>query len=343
MAYSRIVYPGDGVTTQFAVNFPLGYLSKTDVTLRVGSEVDGLGDPVYRTLTWINDGLVDIVGTGPVPAIGQDVVLQRTTSKTTVQHDFSDGAAMIAQNFDENQLQALMVAQEALDGRFGTLQANLDLGGFKAINSADPANPQDLATKAYVDQVAVLPSGNVPPPTLGNVGMFLKATATGVWAWTMIQVTDVVGAAKASLAQVLAATVDTYLVTPLTLGALWKYSGTAVASAATLALPANADRARMYRLTNSISVTALWAGATGETAVFRIINGVTFIHGANLSLKAAGANIATVAGDIIEFTCLGGSTWEHTGGQKADGTSWVAPVIDNELANRFEYFYMGGY
>ena len=340
MAYSRIVKVGDGSTVQFTLDFTLGYLSQSDVTCRVGTEVDGLGQPVYRTITWITAGLVSI--SGAAPGNGVPVVFERTVSKSQPKHDFSDGAAMIAQNFDENQLQAMMLVHEVLDGRLGTLQGDLDLGGFRAINAADPVNPQDLATRAYVDQLAVLPAGNVPPPTLGNVGMFLKATATGVWSWASITISDVIGAVKASIAQTRAGTDDNSLVTPLKLASIWKRSATNVSANTTVAKPADADLGRVYNLINSITITELWSGVAGEVAVFQIVNGVVFTHNATkLKLKGAGANITTVAGDVIEFTCLGGINWEQTGGLKADGTSWVAPVINNATADRFEYLYMG--
>ena len=339
MAYSRYTLIGDGVTTQVAINFPLGFLDRSNVTIRVGSEVDGLMQPVYRTLTWINDGLVNIEG--GAPGVGVPYVVQRTVPKTALVHDYSNGAPIIEQNLDDSNKQNIMIAHEALDGRFGALQQDLDLNGFKGINAANPANPQDLATKAYVDSITVLPNGNVPPPTLGNVGMFLKATGTGIWAWATITLADVLGAAVATYAQLRAATSDAVLVSPVKLGSLWRKSAVNVVSATNIARPADADLGRIYNLTASNTVSGLWSGTAGEVAYFQIVNGVAFIHSAALKLKAAGGNITTVAGDTIEFTCMGGTNWEQTGGMKQDGTSWVAPVIDNDIANKFEYLYTG--
>ncbi len=339
MAYSRYTLIGDGVTTQVIINFPLGFINRSDVTIRVGTEVDGLLQPVYRTLTWINDGLVNIEG--GAPGVGVPYTVQRTIDKTALIHDYANGAAIIEKNLDDSNKQNLMAVHEALDGRFGALQQDLDFNGFRGINAANPVNPQDVATRAYVDLVAVLPSGNVPPPTLGNVGMFLKATGAGVWAWAQITISDVLGAAKATIAQLRAGTDDNTLVTPLKLASIWKKSATNIVSAATLTKPADADLGRVYNLTNNVTVTALWSGTAGEVAVFQIVTGVTFTHSAGLKLKAAGGNLTTVAGDVIEFTCMGGTNWEQTGGLKNDGTSWVAPVIDNAIANKFEYLYMG--
>lgn len=53
------------------------------------------------------------------------------------------------------------------------MAANLDFGTFKGINAADPDNPQDVATKQYVDDNAggvtdVQAAGYWSPLTNGN-------------------------------------------------------------------------------------------------------------------------------------------------------------------------------
>jgi hypothetical protein len=188
MAYSRIVYPGDGVTVQFAVNFQLGFLSRDDVTARVGSEVDGLGQPAYRTLTWINDGLVQI--SGAAPAIGVNLVLERTVDKDALIHDYSDGAPIIEANLDDSNKQNLMAVHEVLDGRFGVLQQNLDLGGFRIVNLGAPSDTNDAANKAYVDLQLSIGNGNVPVPGAGAIGKFLKALTATTWDWVSLTLAD---------------------------------------------------------------------------------------------------------------------------------------------------------
>lgn len=151
MAYSVNTYTGDGTTTQFAVNFTLGYLSQLHVFCAVEGEVDGQGDPIYRTLTWITDSLVDI---GTAPALGLGIKVRRITPKNVLMHDFQDGAVMNESNFDESHLQNLMIAHELLDG-FGqddaSRQENLDMLTYKVINLGDPTQPQDAVTKEYTD------------------------------------------------------------------------------------------------------------------------------------------------------------------------------------------------
>jgi microcystin-dependent protein len=57
------------------------------------------------------------------------------------------------------------------DGQ-GGMRANLDFGAFKGINAADPTNPQDLVTKAYVDaggrDVGEYADFPLPPPATGK-------------------------------------------------------------------------------------------------------------------------------------------------------------------------------
>lgn len=180
MAYSRIQIPGNGTNGPFTVSFALGYLSQSEVTARVNAEVDGLGAPLYRTITWLDVELVNISGVAPT---GSDIItFDRTTSKTTLKHDFNDGAPITETNLDESHKQAIMVAHEALDGRFGALQTDLDAGNHHIINVLDPVGAQDAATKAYVD-LQVISSGNVIAPTAPEVGKVLTATGVGTWAW----------------------------------------------------------------------------------------------------------------------------------------------------------------
>lgn len=134
MAHSIITYEGDGVTTQYALNFTLGFLSREDVQCRVNDEVDGLGDPAYRTLTWITDGLVEIQG--DVPEDGDSIVFTRTVDKTALVHDYENGDPIEESNLDESNKQTMMAVHEFLDGRIESFSDDLDMTGFKITNMA---------------------------------------------------------------------------------------------------------------------------------------------------------------------------------------------------------------
>ena len=147
MAYSRINYVGNGSQTQFAINFPLGFLTRSDVTCYVIGEVDGLGNQVYRTLTWINDGLVQVSGTAP--DVDATVVFERTVDKETLIHDYSDGSAIIEENLDQSNKQNIMLMHEVLDGRFGVLADDIDMGQHTVKNLVDPVDDQDAVNLRF--------------------------------------------------------------------------------------------------------------------------------------------------------------------------------------------------
>lgn len=150
MALSRVVRVGDGSTTQFTVDFALGYINESDVTCRVGDEVDGSNDPIYRTITFLSETLVEI--SGDAPGTGVNVVFDRTVDKEDLVVDFSNGDILDEDNLDAVLEQIMMSVHEVLDGRFGTFDADLDMGGFTIKNLADPVDDADAAPKSYVDE-----------------------------------------------------------------------------------------------------------------------------------------------------------------------------------------------
>ena len=151
MAFSVHQYEGDGSTTQYAINFTLDYLAEEHVICEVEGEVDGGGNPIPRTLSFITTNLVDV---GDAPANGLEIIIRRETPKTALWHDYQDGAGIIELNLDESNLQNLMIAHEVLDGYSTTRAIDLDMNEFNITGMADPVNAQDGATKAYVDLIS---------------------------------------------------------------------------------------------------------------------------------------------------------------------------------------------
>ena len=152
MAYSIIQYTATGLTNTYAINFALGFNNRNEVTCQVNNEVDGLSAPVYRSLTWINDGLVTVDGV--LLTAGWPVVFKRTVTKTTLIHDYSNGEAIEESNLDESNKQNLMAIHEVLDGRLtSALQQDLDMGTHKITNLVDGINPQDAVTFSQLNGV----------------------------------------------------------------------------------------------------------------------------------------------------------------------------------------------
>lgn len=157
MAFSRLTYPGDGSTVSFAVNFTLGFISRSDVKAYVIGEVDGLGGQLYRTITWINDGLITI--SGAAPTISQTLIIERTVSKTALENEYSNGVAIEADNLDNSNKQAIMLIHEVLDGRFtDPLTTDLNIGNNKLINVAPGTDPTDAVNLEQLEDM----TGNAP-------------------------------------------------------------------------------------------------------------------------------------------------------------------------------------
>lgn len=183
MAFSVNTPIGDGVTKQFAVNFTNGLFSRDSVHVFVEGEVDGLGEPVERTFTWINDGLIEL--DGPAPAYGAAIEIRRVMDKTGPAVDFRDGEILTEGNLDRSLAQLLNILHELLDGYFPggvagrefaeflqgvTVRGKLEVEGDAVLNTSDPSNPRaavnfEQADSRYVNSSGDTLSGNLSIPS----------------------------------------------------------------------------------------------------------------------------------------------------------------------------------
>lgn len=149
MALSIVTIPGDGVSDTFNVSFALGILDRNSVTAWVTGELDGGGNKIFRTITYLTDTMLKISGT---PAgVGINVVFTRTTSNSQLIVDYEDGDIMNETNLNTAQKQAIMLVHQVLDGRFSAFIQDVSAGGFKITNLGTPIAGTDATNKAYVD------------------------------------------------------------------------------------------------------------------------------------------------------------------------------------------------
>lgn len=153
MASNSIVsLTGDGTTTEFNFSFTGGYLAEADVLVRVGDEVDGAGQPVHRSRTFLNAGRIKIGGA--VPANGEKIVIYRQTPVKTSVNDFSNGDILDAGSLDKGFDQLVKVAQELKDASGSALGAGQEAAIAKAEAEKAKASA-DKATAAAEANVTV--------------------------------------------------------------------------------------------------------------------------------------------------------------------------------------------
>lgn len=80
------------------------------------------------------------------------VLLIRKTEREYLYIEFASGSPFIEVNVDSQNTQFLHLAQEMVEGRaIPGFYGNISMNGYRITNVADPINPQDAATKHYVD------------------------------------------------------------------------------------------------------------------------------------------------------------------------------------------------
>jgi len=143
MAYSYVVYTGNGATTQYAI--PFQYIKKEHVKVFVN-----FVDTAY---TYVNNTTVLLAS---APANGIRVEVRRITPANTPLVDFVDGSTLVASDLDTSNLQHLFLEQELDDSLKQTVSIDSatglpTAGNQRIINVGAPVGANDAATKTYVD------------------------------------------------------------------------------------------------------------------------------------------------------------------------------------------------
>lgn len=157
MALTNRKYTGDSITTQYPIDFDLGYLNEKSY---IYVYLEGNEPSNQLSYSWVNTSQIEL--DTPVPS-GQVFNIRRIIPRDELVNDYTDGAILREKNLDNSFLQALMIVQEIQDGWIepdtGEFLVNTDINllGNKVINSGEPELPADLTTKNYVDSaIAVL-------------------------------------------------------------------------------------------------------------------------------------------------------------------------------------------
>ena len=153
MPYSYNIYAGNGSTTQYAVAFP--YIRKEHIVAYVNYTLTS-------AFTWVNDSTIQFA---TAPGAGLRVEIRRLTPLPGNLVDFADGSTLVAADLDTTNNQHLYKEQELDDDIKQSVYVDPLTGyptasGQRITNVANPVDPQDAATKAYVDTTTVASDGD---------------------------------------------------------------------------------------------------------------------------------------------------------------------------------------
>jgi hypothetical protein len=153
MAVTENIYTGDGTTVLFSFTFP--YLDETHIKV----SLDGVNTTAY---TLANATTIQLATPA---AAGVSVRIYRSTDIDNLEAVFYPGSSIKASDLNDNFTQNLYINQEAINHSISTdgsnsMMADMDMGGYKITNMADPVDPDDAATKDYIDQTALAGIGD---------------------------------------------------------------------------------------------------------------------------------------------------------------------------------------
>lgn len=143
MAYSYVLYAGNGSNKNFSFNFP--YLDKSHVKAKIDNSPT-------TAFTWLTNNSIQFT---TAPAAGAVIEIYRETPQSAAPVDFTDGSVLLERDLDLLTTFNLYVGQEATDKAARAISVGSD-GAFNALglrvaNAADPVQPQDLVTKKWAE------------------------------------------------------------------------------------------------------------------------------------------------------------------------------------------------
>ena len=173
---------GNGVLTSF--NFTFEYLQESDVYVSLTVDSTQSTTELTRTTDWTFANATTIAfepiatetvwqKTSGAPQDGVTVRIYRVTNSDSAQATFFAGSAIRAQDLNNNNRQLLYATQETVERRLdstgGTMSGDLNMGGNKISNVADPTVGTDVVTKDYLDTFSFNPAGTGNVDFTGNI------------------------------------------------------------------------------------------------------------------------------------------------------------------------------
>lgn len=265
---SRITYSGDGVSTVFAV--PFIFFGSGEI--QVVEKVTATGVETTKTLTTDysvtgGSGETGSVTAVSAPASGVTWTIARNTNKTQLV-DYVPNDPFPAATHERALDRLTCLVQELADA---------------------------VARAAKLSVASVLSSLTLPDPS-ADTYLGWKSDLSGLENKTLPTGTAV----YSSIANTRTGSAAAEAVTPDGLASLWQ-KGADIASAATLAKPADANLGGYHVVTGSVGISAFWTGdPVGTEYEFRFSGGPVITHSANFILPL-GANVTAVAGDVIRL------------------------------------------
>ena len=182
--YTNIAAP------QSSFSFPFSYLEAVDITAYVDGVVvfqnnASTGTAVGGTTYVVAFSAPDSTTLTFSPAVvaGSDERIQRNTNLTTKAVDFADGAVLTELALDTAIDQVFFGSQEAIDKANDSVTVGTDDkwdAQNKTIkNVANPVNPQDVATKDYLENTWLSPTDKANLTTVSNISSDVT-TAAGI-------------------------------------------------------------------------------------------------------------------------------------------------------------------
>lgn len=295
---NRVVQIGNGVTTVWNYSFLIP--DATEVVVQIADTVTGIVTTLLTSqyaITGIGNaagGTVTYPNPGTALTATQTITISRilpVTQSTSLSNQGAFYPAVVETEFDY----LTMVCQQLNDaiGRALLASANglgtVDAGTSRIINVVNGVNAQDAVTLSQM-QAQAAAGGNVPLPTVGQVGQYLKATATNVFAWAVAQVTsaNITDSTAAGRNMLTAASVAAQQAL-LSLGSLALLSSVAV--------PANLTTTGTAQAATRLSGTGAWSGVSPAVRQ-TVLNGPVDTLGAPSFLPATSANLNLTSQNI---------------------------------------------